>query len=123
MRAIPFVLLLAGCAAQPLAPLPDSAGPIGMQACHPISEAAYEAAPGSAATNAAAVRGGFAINYKGGIAACRTLDDGSHACDVRGEAYVRAAEGAQVRHFHVPATRIGTINSLGGTLTCRMLPG
>ena len=120
MRALPLLLLLAACAAQPVAPLPDS-GRVWTEDCHAISSAAYEAAQGSA-SSAAAARGGFAINAKGGIAACRTLDDGSAACDVRGEAYVRAAEGEQVSHFHVPAGRIATVNSLGGVLRCRTLP-
>lgn len=122
MRALPFTLLLAGCAAQPLAPLPDS-GRVWTEDCHPVAEAAYEAAPASATANSAAALGGLAVSARGAPVVCRTLDDGTPACDVHGEAYVRAAMGDDVRHFHVPARRIATVNRLNGVLRCRTLPG
>ena len=122
MRALPLVMLLAGCAAQPLAALPDSGGPIGMEDCHAIPASAYEAAPVSAMAGTAGAVADVAVTARGASVSCRTLDDGSAACDVRGEAYVRAGSGAEARHFHIPEGRIGTINRLGGALTCRMVP-
>ena len=123
MRALPLALLLAACTAQPLAPLPDSGGPIGMEPCHAIPAAAYEAAPASASAEAAGAVGDVAVASRGGEVSCRVLDDRSAACDVRGEAYIKAGGGAEARWFHVPAGRIGTVNRLGGALTCRMVPG
>ena len=123
MRALPLALLLAACAAQPLAPLPDSGGPIGMEPCHAVPAAAYEAAPLSATATSAGAIGDVAVSARGGPIDCRRLDDGSAACSVRGEAFLRAGSGAETRHFHVPNGRIGTVNRLNGALTCRMVPG
>ena len=53
MRALPLAFLLAGCAAQPLAPLPD-AGRVWTEDCHAIPVAAYEAAPSAASAAGAA---------------------------------------------------------------------
>ena len=121
MRAFLFALLLAGCAAQPLGPLPDS-GRVWTEACHPVSASAYEAAPVSATAGSAGAIGDVAVTARGGPVDCRWLDDGSAACSVRGEAYLRAGAPAEVRHFHVPAGRIGTVNRLGGELVCRTTP-
>ena len=121
MRALPFVLLLGGCAAQTLAPLPDSAGPIGMEPCHAIPAAAYDAAPAS--SSAAGAIGDVAVAAKGPSVSCRKLDDASVACDVPGEAYLKAGGGAEARWFHVPAGNVGTVNRLNGALVCRMHAG
>jgi hypothetical protein len=120
MRALPLALLLAACAAQPLAPLPDSAGPIGMEPCHAIPESAYQSAPG--ASSAAGAIGDVAVSAKGPSVNCRRLNDASVACDVRGEAYLKAGGGAEARWFHVPSGYMGTVNRLNGALVCRMMP-
>ena len=119
MRALPLALLLAACTAQP--PLPDSGGPVGMEDCHAIPASAYEAAP-STSSSAGAI-GAVAVAAKGPSVTCRRLDDASIACDVPGEAYLKAGGGAEARWFHVPAGRIGTVNRLNGVLVCRMVPG
>ena len=119
MRALPLALLLGACAAQPLAPLPD-AGRAWAENCHAIPAAAYDAAPAS--TSAAGAIGDVAVSAKGPSVNCRSLHDGSTACDVRGEAYLKAGGGAEARWFHVPAGRIGTVNRVNGALVCRMVP-
>ncbi|MDP8916066.1 MAG: hypothetical protein M3M95_02465, partial [Pseudomonadota bacterium] len=92
IRLLGLAWLLTACAAPAAmgsagssASGPDAGG-VGVSPCHLVSAAEFEAASQSAVSSVAV--DGLSVTATGGSAACRTLDDGAAACDVRGPGYL-----------------------------------
>ena len=118
IRLLGLAWLLTACAAPAAMGGPDAGG-VGMFPCHLVPAAEFEAAPKSAVTSVAV--DGLSVTATGGSAACRTLDDGAAACDVRGPGYLRADSGGRSLYAHAPGDRITTVVRSPAGLSCRQV--